>query len=134
MEGEQKPIIVVDESRFDFLLNLVGLAAKLRAVVGDLHRLALFVLPLESDLAGLRLPLPAVGEFEDPGDFPSPGITDRLDLIPRIDTVSLRNVFENWRAVLRPRGGGQEKHCKSQKTNPGHTVGDYLLVWHGFAP
>ncbi len=39
MEREQKPVIIVDESGFDFVLHLVRLAAELRAVIGDLNLL-----------------------------------------------------------------------------------------------
>src|SRR5205814_8123939 len=39
MEGEQKPVIIVDESRLDFILDVVWLAAELGAHVTDLNRL-----------------------------------------------------------------------------------------------
>ncbi len=64
MEGEQKPVIIVDERRLDFVLHLVGLAGELRAVVRNLHRLAVFVRTLIGDFAGLGLPLPLVRRLE----------------------------------------------------------------------
>ena len=64
MEREQKPIIIVYESWFDFVLHLVGLAAELGTVVGDLNRLAVLILPFIRDLASLGLPLPDVSSFE----------------------------------------------------------------------
>src|SRR5207247_10176657 len=82
MEGEQEPIIIIDESRFDFVLHGVGLAVELGAHVSDLDRLSLFILPLVGDLAGLRLPLPRMRNLEKSRDFPIPGVADRLNFIP----------------------------------------------------
>src|SRR5207245_9841193 len=56
MEGEQKPIVIVDETRIDFVLDGVGLAAKLRANVCSLYGLAVLLLSFIGDLPGLGLP------------------------------------------------------------------------------
>ena len=84
VKREQKPVIVIDEGRLDFVFHLVGLAAKLRAVVRNLHRLAVFVRTLVGDFAGLGLPLPLVSDFEQARYFAIPRVADRFDLIPRI--------------------------------------------------
>src|ERR1700675_2092703 len=112
MEGEQKPIVIVDESRLNFVFHGVGLAAELGAHVGNLHRLAVFVLSLIGDLAGFWLPLPRVSKFEESGDFPVPGVTDSLDLPIRIETIGFGDLLENWRPGLRP--GGCSKNNKDQ--------------------
>src|ERR1700757_1785181 len=101
MEGEEKPIVIVDESRIDFIFHGVGLAPELGAYVGNLDRFALFILPLVGNLVGLGLPLPRVSKFEYSGDFPIPGVADRFDLPKRIETIGLGDLFENWRALLR---------------------------------
>src|SRR5271169_4818233 len=101
MEGEQKPIVIVDETRVD-LLHGIGLAAELGAQVRNVHRLAVLIFALERDLVGLGLPGPRATKFEQSGDFAVPGVADGLDLIPRIDTIRFGNLFENWRALLRP--------------------------------
>src|SRR3989440_2050973 len=83
MEGEQKPIVIVDESRINFVFHRVGLAAEVGAHVASLDRLTVLILPLVGNLVGLGLPLPCVSKFEQSGDLPVPGVADRLDLIPR---------------------------------------------------
>src|SRR5438132_1031378 len=63
MEGEQKPIVIVDETRIDFVLDGVGLAAKLRANVCSLYGLAVLILSFIGDLPGLGLPDPRTGDI-----------------------------------------------------------------------
>ena len=63
MEREQEPIIIVGETRIDFIFHDVGLAAELGAHVCDLDRFAVFILPLIGDLAGLGLPIPRAGNI-----------------------------------------------------------------------
>jgi len=58
MEGEQKPIVIVEESRINFVFHDIGLAAKVGALVGNLDRLTVFILPLIRNLVGLGLPNP----------------------------------------------------------------------------
>src|SRR5262249_23599190 len=122
MERKQKPIIIVDESRFHFVFHRVGLAVELRAVICDFNGLAFFIVSFVGNLAGLRLPLPRVRKFEYSGNFPVPGIANRLNLIPRIDTVGRGNLFENWRALLCPGVCSKEKHCETQKVDHRYTV------------
>src|SRR5262249_33532912 len=107
MEGEDQPILIVDETRVDFFLYGVGLAAELGAHVGNLDRLTLFILSLEGDLAGLGLPDPGPRGFE-PGEIYVEGVADRIDLPKRIETEGLRDFFRGWRTALCP-GGGNKK-------------------------
>src|SRR5689334_4218758 len=102
MEGKDQPIIIVDESRFDLILHAVWLATELRFGVTGLDRLTGLILSLIRDLAGLRFPLPHMSKFEHSGDLAVPGVADRLNLIPRIETICLGDLVENWRALLRP--------------------------------
>src|SRR5581483_109719 len=117
MQGEQKPVVVVDESRFDFILDVVWLAAELGAHVTDLDRLAVFILPLEGDLAGLGLPFPRVRQFEDSGNLPIPRVADGINLAIRIQAIGLGNLFENRRALLRPGHSSKDQYHKTRKTN-----------------
>src|SRR6516162_7470137 len=58
MQGEEQPILIVEESRINFVLHDSGLAAELRAQVCKLHGLTRLVFPLVGDLADLGLPDP----------------------------------------------------------------------------
>ena len=124
MEGEQKPIIIVDESRLDFIFHIVGLAAELGACVGNLDRLAVFIRSFKGDFAGLGLPLPDVRKLEESGDFPVPGVADRIDLPKRIETISLGDLFENWRARLRPEVAASDQSGERTRriVEPGSTL------------
>ena len=108
MERKDQPIVIVDESRFDFVLHAVWLAAELRLDVSGLDRLTVFVFPLVRDFISLRLPLPVVTEFEDSGDFTIPGVADSLDLSKRVETVRFSDLLENRRALLRPQVRSKE--------------------------
>ena len=119
MQREQKPIIIVHERRFDFVLHLVRLAAELRAVVSHLNRLPVLILPFVRDLAALRLPLPHVTDFKQSGNFPVPGVADRFNLAIRIEAIRFGDLVENWRALLRPGSSSQDQHhAKKQATTP----------------
>ena len=102
MEWKDQPIVIVYESRFDFILHAVGLAAELRLDVTDLDWPTVFVLSFIRDLAALGFPFPLVSKFEDSGNFSIPRVTNRFNLSIRIETVCLGDLFENWRALLRP--------------------------------
>src|SRR5207253_5263305 len=106
MEREQNLIIVVDEARVDLIFHGVGLTAKVGAYIGNVDRLTVFIRPFVADFAGLGLPLPLVRSFEESGNFPVPGVPDGLNLVPRINSVGLGNLVENWRALWRLRPGG----------------------------
>src|SRR5580700_1536376 len=121
MEREQKPIVIIDESGFDFVLHLVGLATELRAVVRNLDRLAVFIRTLEGDFAGLGLPLPLVSQFDYSGDIQVPVVADRFDLIPGIDPIGLSYLLENWRTLLPPGVRSKNQHSAKQKTHRGET-------------
>src|ERR1700692_2383846 len=117
MEGEKETIVIVDESRFDLVFYGVGLAAELRALVGNFDRLAVFILPLVGDLVGLGLPLPCVSKFEDAGDLPVPGVADRIDCPVRIEAVGFDDLLENWWLLCRRRcSKNKDQHAESQKT------------------
>src|SRR5580658_9569689 len=101
MEREQSPIVIVLECRINLVFHVVGLAAKLVAQVGYVHRLAVFILARESNLAGLGLPLPCVGDVHS-GKLRAPRISDRFNLPERIETVGLSDLFYNRRTRLCP--------------------------------
>src|SRR5207237_5532194 len=61
LQGEQKRVVVVDETRVDIICHVFGLAAQLGALVGNFDRLAVFILRFIGDLGGLRLPFPCAG-------------------------------------------------------------------------
>ena len=85
----------------NFVFDVVGLAAEFVGVVGNLDRFALFVFALEGDLVRLGLPGPRVTSFEQPGDFPVPGVADSLDLVPRIETIGFGEFLEDGIVLLR---------------------------------
>ena len=58
MKWEEQPIIVVQEPRIDVVPDVCRFAAQLRALVGNLQRIARLVLPLIGDLVGLGFPSP----------------------------------------------------------------------------
>src|SRR6185369_16554334 len=102
VKWKQDPIVIVNEGWFDFILHLVRLSVELRAVVRNLDRLAVLTHAFKGDLASLGLPLPLVSNLEESCDFSIPCVADRLNLVPRIDSVGLSDLFENRRALLRP--------------------------------
>ncbi len=103
MQGEQKPIVIVDERRIDFVFYRVGLAAEFGPQIGNLDRLAVFILPLVRDLVGLGLPNPRMGEIHS-GELCVPRITNCFNLPERIKAIGLGNLFGICRGGLF--GGG----------------------------
>src|ERR1700755_1885738 len=119
MQGKQKPIIVVDERRLNLFIHVDRLAVELRLKIGRLYRIAVPILSLIGNLAGLRLPLPHVRSLEKSGDLTVPCIADRLDFPERIETIGLGNLFENWWTILCPAGAwSNDKHRKNETTDP----------------
>ncbi|MFZ1137851.1 MAG: NAD(P)-binding protein [Candidatus Sulfotelmatobacter sp.] len=96
VKGEQKPVIIVDETRVDFVLYVIVLAAELGTHVSHLDRLTVLILAFIGNFVGLGFPLPSAREFKESGDFPIPGVADGLDLIPGIDSESLGHFFKKW--------------------------------------
>src|SRR5580704_2644699 len=81
MERENQPIIVVDESRLDFVFHVGWRAAELIPVVGDLYRLAVLIFSLVRDLPGLGFPSPGMRKIQfESRDDQVEGIADRVDL------------------------------------------------------
>src|SRR4029077_153981 len=105
-----EPIISVGETCVSVLFHIVSLRVDLRSHVSNLDRFAVLVFSLVGDLAGLGLPLPDAGSFKESGDFSVPGVADRLDLIPRIETIGCGDLFENWRARLPPGSCSKDQH------------------------
>src|SRR5271166_1646743 len=130
MEGEQSPIIIVDETWFDLSFHCFGLAAEVGAYIGNFDRLTVFIHSFKSDLVGLGLPLPLVSGFEESGNIRIPGVADSLNFVPRIDPESLGDLIENWRTFLRPRVRTKDQHSAKQKTHHGETAG----ISHRLAP
>src|SRR6266478_3486121 len=78
MEGEQKPIVIVVETRIDFIFHGVGLAAELGAHIGNLD--------------GLGLPNPRAGEIHS-RELCIPRVADRINLPERIETIRFGDLF-----------------------------------------
>jgi hypothetical protein len=97
MEGEQKPIVIVDETRIDFVFHHVGLAVELGAQVSNLNWLTVFVLSLIGDFVGLRLPLPGTRDIHC-SELKVEGVPDCFDLVERIKTVGLGDSLVNEQA------------------------------------
>src|SRR5215467_621258 len=116
MQGEEQPILIVEESRINFVLHDSRLAAELRAPVRKLHRLTLLVFPLIGDLVGLGLPDPTSRNFYL-AQICVEGVADRLDLAKRIEAVGLGNLIGDWRALLRPGGCSKDRHPQDQKAD-----------------
>src|SRR5438045_5461515 len=55
MERKDQPIVIVDESRFDFVLQAVWMDAALRLDVSDLDRLTVIVFSLVSEFISYML-------------------------------------------------------------------------------
>jgi hypothetical protein len=81
MEGEDQPILIVDEARIDFIFHVVRLAAELRTYVRNLHRVASLIFSFVSDTVGFGLPDPAPREFESRTVY-AEGVADRINLPP----------------------------------------------------
>src|SRR5262249_51651107 len=64
VEWEDQPVLIVDETRVDFLLDVVRLAVQLRANVCGFYRLAFLIFSFVGDPIGFGLPYPRSGEFE----------------------------------------------------------------------
>src|SRR5262249_53554519 len=79
MKREQEPIIIVHESRIDFVLDGVGQAAKLRTDVCGLYGLAVLILSFIRDLPGLGLPNPRPGDIHA-RELYVEGVADRINL------------------------------------------------------
>src|SRR5215471_11268669 len=101
MEWKYKPIIVVDESRLNLILHLVGLAVELRAVVADFDQFAVLIGSFKGNFASLWLPLPFVCGFKQSGDVYAPCVTNRFDLVIRIEAVGFGDLFDNRVSLLR---------------------------------
>jgi len=68
MKGEHKPIVIGDETGIDFVLDGVGLAAKLRTNVCSLYGLAVLIFSFIGDLPDLGLLNPRTGDIHS-GEF-----------------------------------------------------------------
>src|SRR5437764_3854806 len=101
MKGEDQPILIVDETRIDFVLYSIALAIQLRALIGNLHRLAVLIFSFIGDLPGLGLPNPRMGDVHS-GELYVEGVADRVDLFERIKAIALGNRFGDGRVLLRP--------------------------------
>src|SRR6516162_9765577 len=61
VQRQDQPVLIVDESRIDFLLYCIALALKLRALIRNLDWVALLILSFVSDRIGFWLPFPGSG-------------------------------------------------------------------------
>src|ERR1700722_15361380 len=112
MEWKPQPILIVVETRIDFILHVVRLAAELRTHVGNLYWIAVLVFSLIGDPVGFGLPDPALSDFES-GKIYVEGGADRVNLPERVDAISLCNFFGGWRALLRPRSRSQNQQSEN---------------------
>ena len=106
MQREEQPILVIEENRID-LLDVIALAAELRALIGNLHLFAFLSFPLKRDRVRLRVPFPLAGNCDSarpsierfflPRKLGVPGVADALDLPKSIEAVGLGHLFgERW--------------------------------------
>src|SRR5439155_3098803 len=69
-----------------------------------------------------------------PGQPSVPRIAERFNLPIRIKAVGLGKLFENWRALLRPRVWSKDQHAKKKIDNGsllnGPTLSWRVLLWH----
>src|SRR5689334_12645901 len=98
MERKDQPILIVDETRINFLLDVFRLAVELGAYVCNLHRIARLVFSLKGHSVGFGLPGPCPGRLElECRDVYVEGVADRFELPKRIQTKSFGGLFGNWR-------------------------------------
>src|SRR6266403_2807622 len=112
MEGEQKPIIIVDEARVDVVLYIGRLAVQLRANVCSLYGLAVLIFSFIRDLVGLGLPNPRTGEIHS-GELCVEGVADRINLPERIKAIGLGNLFGDGWDRLRRGSCSKDQHPKN---------------------
>src|SRR5215210_3161040 len=110
MQGEQKPIVVVDETRIDFVFYGFRWAAELGAQVGNLDRLTVFILSLVGDLVGLGLPNPRTRDIHS-GELCVPRITDCFDLPERVKAKVLAICSGEIFAIC---SGADERFCAQE--------------------
>src|SRR4029453_8691639 len=96
----EQPIIIVAESRIDFIFYQVGLAAELRTRVRHFHRRAVFIFAFVNNQVCLGLPFPAARKQS----FDVKGVADFLDLAEGVESIGLEHLLENWRALFSLRG------------------------------
>src|SRR2546421_3325440 len=118
MEREQKPVLIVEETRIYFFLHDRALTCKLRARVRDLDGIASLVLALVRHLVRLRLPDPRAGDLQlQGGQIDVARVANRVDLTKRVETIGLGNLVGDRRALLRRHGCRQTKHSDQQNTD-----------------
>src|SRR5262245_25726494 len=93
MEGEQQPVVIVDESRINFVLHIVRLAGYLSAEICSLYWLTVFVFSFKRDFVGLGLPDPNARDIHA-WEGCVPRIADGFNLPERIKAVGLRNLID----------------------------------------
>src|SRR5690349_18594310 len=92
MEGEQKPVVIIDESRVDVRFHIRRLAVELRAKIGSLYGLAVLIFSFIGNFVGLGFPNPRPSDAHT-GELCVPRIANRFDLSERVKTVGLGNLF-----------------------------------------
>src|SRR5262249_33251287 len=114
MEGEDDPIVVVDEGRLDHVLHGVGFLVELPPKVRGLQWVAVLVFAVEGDLVLLGLPDPGTGDVLS-GQLEAERVANRLDLLERIQTIGLGELFGDGWARLRPGSSREAGHSKSEQ-------------------
>src|SRR5882762_5953491 len=123
MEGKQKVVLIVVECGIDFVLHDRALARELGARVRDLDGVPVLVLPVVRDPVRLRLPDPGAGGLQPKrGPIDIERVADRLDLIPRVETVGLGNLVGDGRALLRRHTCRGTNHSDQQNTDHGNAA------------
>src|SRR5262249_29568775 len=121
VEGEDEPIIVVDERWLNFVLHVGRRAIDLRTLVANLDRLSFLIFSLKGDLTGLGLPGPGAGKIElRAGKVDVKGIADGVNLSPRTTPVGLGELLDNrWTGLCLGRAGQETHRQKEPKDGRG---------------
>ena len=122
VEGEQQPVLIVEEAGIDHLLHEGVLARELGADVGDLHVLPGLVLPLEGDPVLLRLPDPGAMQPELGSAIEGERVPDGVDLSEGAEPIGLCHLVCDGRALLRRRAGGENQQPDRQNADQGNAT------------
>src|SRR5262249_38005551 len=110
VEGEQEPVLIVEEAGIDDFLHERVLTGELGADVGDLDVLARLVLPLEGDLVLLRLPDPGAVQPQLRPSVEGERVADRVPLGERAESIGLCDLVGNRWALLCRYRRGENQH------------------------
>src|SRR6185369_10919952 len=93
MEWKQKPVVIVDERRIDFVLHIIRLAVKLRTKIGRLYGFTVLIFSFIGDLILFGLPAPLARNIHS-RELCVPCIADCFDLSELIKPIGSGNLFD----------------------------------------